>query len=41
MKEIIGVAIYEFKYYRVDNMENPRGYENLKEECEEMAKNVT
>lgn len=37
MKEIYGATTTEFKYYWVDEMENPRGYANSREECEAMA----
>jgi len=37
MKEIFGAVTSEFKYYWVDEMENPRGYANSKEECIAMA----
>ena len=37
MKEIFGSVTSEFKYYWVDEMENPRGYANSKEECVAMA----
>ncbi|MBQ8799668.1 MAG: helix-turn-helix transcriptional regulator [Lachnospiraceae bacterium] len=32
-----GKNIYDFKYYWVDDMQNPRGYADTKEECEKQA----
>ena len=38
MKEIFGAPTNEFKFYWVDEMENPRGYANTEEECIEQAR---
>ncbi len=32
-----GKYLYDFKYYWVDDMQNPRGYADTKEECEKQA----
>lgn len=37
MEEILGANIDSFKYYWVDEMENPRGYANSKEDCKLQA----
>lgn len=37
MKEIFGAPTNEFKFYWIDEMENPRGYANTEEECKEQA----
>lgn len=33
MAELHGGSIYEFAYYWVDDMQNPRGYADTEEEC--------
>lgn len=37
MKEILGADRKDFKYYWVDEMENPRGYAYTEQECKEQA----
>lgn len=39
MKEIWGDYPENYKYYWVDEMENPRGYANTEEECRQQARN--
>lgn len=39
MKEIWGDYTENYKYYWVDEMENPRGYANTEEECRQQARN--
>ena len=38
MEEIWGKRIREYKFYWVDDFENPRGYADTKEECDMQAK---
>lgn len=37
MAELYGKSIYQFAYYWMDDMENPRGYANTEDECKRQA----